>query len=62
MARNVRIEGTITRVVDSTVVEIPFFIDVETESYQQWGYASTQTLGANVGLMEALRDAAVNAE
>ena len=51
------IEGTITRGVDNRNVEIPFFIDTLTGTYSQWGH-DTMTLGENVDLLAALRDAA----
>ena len=38
-------------------VDIPFFIDTLTGTYSQWGH-DTMTLGENVDLLEALRDAA----
>lgn len=47
------IEGTITRTMGRRQVEIPFYID----TYHQWGH-DTLTLGENVDLLEALRDAA----
>ena len=51
------IEGTITRSVDQRPVKIPFYIDAVTGTYSQWGH-NTLTLGQNVDLLEALRDAA----
>lgn len=51
------IEGTVTRDVDGRQVAIPFFIDTLTGNYSQWGH-DTLTLGDNVELLEALRDAA----
>ncbi|AGZ54714.1 MULTISPECIES: hypothetical protein [Mycobacterium] len=51
------IEGTITRGVENRTVEIPFYIDTLTGTYSQWGH-DTMTLGENVDLLEALRDAA----
>ena len=51
------IEGTITRSIDNRPGEIPFYIDTNTGTYSQWGY-DTMTLGENVDLLEALRDAA----
>lgn len=51
------ITGTISRRLDDgRHVEIPFSIDAATGTYSQWGHA-TLTLGANVELLEALRDA-----
>lgn len=61
MARNVLIAGNITRVIDSREVVIPFYIDVETGTYTQWGH-DTLTLGQNIDLLEGLRDAALDAE
>ncbi|AFV14911.1 MULTISPECIES: hypothetical protein [Mycobacterium] len=51
------IEGTVNRSIDNRRVEIPFFIDTLTGTYSQWGY-DTITLGENVDLLEALRNAA----
>jgi hypothetical protein len=51
------IQGTITRRVDGRPIEIPFYIDTNTGTYSQWGH-DTMTLGENVDLLEALRDAA----
>lgn len=51
------IEGTIKRRVNKRKVEIPFYIDTKTGTYSQWGH-DTMTLGDNVDLLEALRDAA----
>jgi hypothetical protein len=51
------IEGTITRTVGRRQVEIPFYTDTDTGTYHQWGH-DTLTLGENVDLLEALRDAA----
>ena len=61
MARNVIIEGTITRVIDSREVKIPFLIDGEEGIYSQWGH-DIITLGANVDLLEAIRDATLDAD
>ena len=61
MARNVIIEGTIIRVIDSREVKIPFLIDGESGNYSQWGH-NTLTLGQNVDLLEGLRDAVLDAE
>jgi hypothetical protein len=50
------IEGTISRTLDDgREVAIPFLID-ENGNYFQWGHDTT-TLGANVDLLEAIRDA-----
>lgn len=51
------IEGTINRSIDNRAFEIPFYIDTLTGTYGQWGH-DTMTLGENVELLEALRDAA----
>lgn len=51
------INGTVNRSIDNRAVEIPFFIDTVTGTYSQWGH-DTMTLGDNVDLLEALRDAA----
>ncbi len=60
------IEGTITRAIDPGVgsvrtVEIPFLIDTDDGTYSQWGH-DAMILGANVDLLEALRDAACEVE
>lgn len=60
------IEGTITRAIDPGVgsvrtVEIPFLIDTDNGTYSQWGH-DAMILGANVDLLEALRDAACEVE
>jgi hypothetical protein len=54
------IEGTVKRDVDGRHVDIPFYIDTQTGTYSQWGH-DTLTLGENVDLLEALRDAAIDA-
>ena len=54
------IEGTITRHIDGRPVEIPFYLDTETGTYSQWGH-DVMTLGENVDLLVALRDAAIDA-
>ena len=54
------IEGTITRHINGRQVEIPFHINTETGTYSQWGH-NTLTLGENVDLLQALRDAAIDA-
>ena len=51
------IEGTITGGIDQRPVKIPFYIDTVTGTYSQWGH-DTLTLGENVDLLEALRNAA----
>ena len=51
------IQGTISRSIDNRDVEIPFSIDTATGNWFQWGH-DTITLGVNVELLEALRDAA----
>jgi hypothetical protein len=51
------IEGTITRDIDGRRSEIPFYIDTLTGTWSQWGH-NTMTLGENVDVLEALRDAA----
>jgi hypothetical protein len=51
------IEGTLNRSIDNRKVEIPFYIDTLTGTYSQWGH-DTFTLGENVDLLEAIRDAA----
>jgi hypothetical protein len=51
------IEGTITREARGCNIAIPFFIDTLTGTYSQWGH-DTMTLGDNVEVLEALRDAA----
>jgi len=51
------IEGTITRSIDNRKVEIPFLIDTLSGTYSQWGH-DTMTLGENVDLLEAMRNAA----
>ena len=51
------IEGTIDRTIDGRTVKIPFLI-TEDGTYSQWGH-DTMTLGENVDLLEALRDAAM---
>ena len=51
------IDGTITRVIDGRQVVVPFFIDTLTGTHSQWGH-DTVTLGDNVELLEALRNAA----
>lgn len=60
------IEGKITRAIDPGVgsvrtVEIPFLIDTGDGTYSQWGH-DAMILGANVDLLEALRDAACEVE
>lgn len=54
------IDGTITRQIDGRDVEIPCHINTDTGTYTQWGH-DTMTLGENVELLEALRDAAIDA-
>jgi hypothetical protein len=54
------IEGTITRQINGRQVEIPFHINTETGTYSRWCH-DTLTLGENVDLLEALRDAAIDA-
>jgi hypothetical protein len=51
------IEGTITRDIGGRQPAIPFFIHTRTGTYSQWGH-DTMTLGDNVDLLEALRNAA----
>jgi hypothetical protein len=51
------IEGTITRDIDGRRTEIPLYIDTLTGTWSQWGH-NTMTLGENIELLEALRDAA----
>jgi hypothetical protein len=51
------IEGTITRDAGARHIALPFFIDTLTGTYSQWGH-DTITLGDNVELLEALRNAA----
>lgn len=56
-----RIEGTVCRTLDDgREVTIPFLID-KNRNYFQWGH-DTMTLGENVELLEALRDAVINTE
>jgi hypothetical protein len=66
MASNVLIEGVIFRVIDSREVKIPFRINGEGNngegSYFQWGDYDTKTLGANVDLLERIRDAVLDAD
>ena len=50
------IEGTIPPDAGSRQIAIPFFIDTLTGTYSQWGH-DTITLGDNVELLEALRNA-----
>jgi hypothetical protein len=54
------IDGTITRQINGRDVEIPFHINTDTGTYSQWGH-DMLTLGENVDLLEALRDAAIDA-
>lgn len=51
------IHGTIKRRIHGRKVNIPFRIDTQTGNWSQWGH-NTMTLGGNVDLLEALRDAA----
>ncbi len=52
------INGIVSRSLpDGPPVDIPFVIDTITGTYSQWGH-DTVTLGQNVELLEALRDAA----
>jgi hypothetical protein len=51
------IEGTSTPDAGSRQIAIPFFIDTLTGTYSQLGH-DTITLGDNVELLEALRNAA----
>lgn len=61
MARNVVVEGTITRVINSREVKIPFYINGEEGTYFQWEL-DTLTIGQNVDLLERLRDAILDTE
>jgi len=51
------IEGIVHRTIDGRSVQIPFLVDTVSGTYSQWGH-DTMTLGDNVDLLEALRDAA----
>ncbi|GAB4990805.1 hypothetical protein MAHJHV58_46390 [Mycobacterium avium subsp. hominissuis] len=55
------ISGTISRTTAGRPVDIPFFIDSTTGTYSQWGH-DTVTLGENVDLLEALRDAMLHSQ
>ncbi len=60
------ITGTVRRAIDPgaggmRTVEIPFLIDTDDGTYSQWGH-DTMILGENVDLLEALRDAAIDAD
>ncbi|MFV8176740.1 hypothetical protein [Mycolicibacterium peregrinum] len=56
------LSGTISRTLDNgRRVEIPFYIDATTHTYSQWGH-DTLTLGENVELLEALRDAMLDSD
>ena len=61
MARSVIITGEIIRVIRNQEVKIPFLIDGESGNYSQWGH-NNKTLGANVDLLDKLRDAVQDAE
>jgi hypothetical protein len=61
MASNVTMSGSITRVVNSEEVEIQFMINGDGTYHHQWGQ-STQVLGQNVDLLEALVEAVWDAE
>lgn len=51
------INGTISRTTeDGRHVDIPFFVDSVSGTYSQWGH-DMLTLGENVDLLEAIRDA-----
>jgi hypothetical protein len=56
------INGTISRTTeDGRHVDIPFYIDSDTGTYSQWGH-DTLTLGENVDLLEAIRDAMLDTD
>ncbi|SBS77471.1 Cobalamin biosynthesis protein CobP [uncultured Mycobacterium sp.] len=56
------INGTVSRTTeDGRDVDIPFFIDSDTGTYSQWGH-DMLTLGENVDLLEAIRDAMLDTD